>query len=485
MQKLLIVDDEKNMQAVLERMLTQDGLHVFTANNGKEAIKLVKKEQPQVVLMDMQMPEMDGMTAFKEIKKLDSKKLIIMMTGFGTTETAIEAMQLGAYDYVTKPFDIPKLKGVVDSALSASTLMEEVVTLTDKNESTKNVDLNVKSIIGMSEPMQNIYKSIGQVANSSVSVLITGESGTGKELISRALYHYSDRSDKPFLAINCAAIPENLLEAELFGYEKGSFTGADERKIGKFELCNGGTIFLDEIGDMPMHTQVKILRVLQEGEFERVGGSETLSTNVRIISATNKNLKEEIKKGNFREDLFYRLNVLQISVPSLRERKEDILDLVKYFLNRFNSEFGKNIVDIPKKYLDKLSSYSWPGNVRELENVIKRSVVTTVGDSLMLAADFHSVKNINEEPTTNNSHSAIFDENISLSELIDNTAETLLEKTLALPDDNPNRESLLEQLEKPLIIKANAKLKGNQVKIAKLLGITRNTLRNRLEKYNS
>jgi len=484
MQRILIVDDEKNFQIALERLLAKDDLEIFKALNGKEAIKLFKKVNPDVVIMDMQMPEMDGLKAFKEIKKINPKKLVIMMTAFGTTQTAIEAMQLGAFDYVTKPLDIPKTQGIVNSALSASALMGEVVELTDVSKKDEKIDLSVKSIIGMSEPMQDIYKKIGQVANSSVSVLITGESGTGKELIARALYHYSDRSDKTFLAINCAAIPENLLESELFGYEKGSFTGAEDRKIGKFELSNGGTIFLDEIGDMPMHTQVKILRVLQEKEFERVGGTEVLKTDVRIISATNKDLKEEIKKGNFREDLYYRLNVLQINVPSLAERKEDILDLVKYFLKRFNFEFGKNITEIPKKSLDILTSYNWPGNVRELENVVKRSVVTTVGTSLMLPPDFQYVGNINDEDDQGFSNKAIFDNEISLEKVIDSAAELILEKVLALPDEDENRQNLLSKIERSMIEKSSKKLNGNQVRISKLLGITRNTLRNRLELYN-
>jgi len=483
MQKLMIVDDEKNMQAALERLLQREELTILKASNGKEAVKIAKKESPNVILMDMQMPEMDGFTAFKEIKKISPKQLVIMMTGFGTTETAIQAMQIGAYDYVTKPFDIPKIQGIVNNALNASLLMDEVVKLSDDTDNNKNIDLSVKSIIGMSEPMQEIYKQIGQVANSSVSVLINGDSGTGKELIARALYHYSDRADKQFLAVNCAAIPENLLESELFGYEKGSFTGATDRKIGKFELCNGGTIFLDEIGDMPLHTQVKILRVLQEKEFERVGGTEVISSDVRVLSATNKDLKEAIQNGTFREDLFYRLNVVQINIPSLAERKEDITDLVKYFLKRFNFEFGKSIADIPTKSLTTLINHSWPGNIRELENVIKRSVVTTVGNSLILPNDFLDIKSSKIATTPGLNNKDALDSTISLEAIIESSSEILLEKILSLPENDKNRQNLLSQIEKSLILKANEKLKGNQVKISKLLGITRNTLRSRLEQF--
>lgn len=329
MHKILLVDDEKNMLAMLERVLKKDDIEILKASSGKEAVKIVKKEQPHLVVMDLQMPEMDGITAFTEMKKIAPKQLVIMMTGFGTTNTAIEAMKLGAYDYITKPFDPPKMQEVVESALKASELMNEVVTLDDVVEA-KDVNLNVRSIIGMSGRMQDVYKKIGQISGSSIPVLLIGESGTGKELVARAVYHNSNRNNKPFLAINCAAIPDTLLEAELFGYEKGAFTGAVERRIGKFEQCNGGTIFLDEIGDMPMQTQAKILRVLQEHELERVGGTEIIKVDVRIISATNKDLKKQIIDGKFREDLFYRLNVIQIDLPALRERVQDIPDLIRY-----------------------------------------------------------------------------------------------------------------------------------------------------------
>lgn len=482
MHKILLVDDEKNMLAMLERVLKKDDTEILKAVSGKEAIKLVKKEQPHLVIMDLQMPEMDGITAFTEIKKIAPKQLVIMMTGFGTTNTAIEAMKLGAYDYITKPFDPPKMQEVVTSALKASELMNEVVTLDDVVEA-KDVNLNVRSIIGMSPKMQEVYKKIGQISGSSIPVLLIGESGTGKELVARAVYHNSNRNNKPFLAINCAAIPDTLLEAELFGYEKGAFTGAVERKIGKFEQCNGGTIFLDEIGDMPMQTQAKILRVLQEHELERVGGTETIKVDVRIISATNKDLKKQIAENKFREDLFYRLNVIQVDLPSLRERTQDVPDMIRYFLKRFNYEFGKNISEIPKKTLDQLMAYHWPGNVRELENIIKRAVVTTIGKTLKV--DFtHIAAPLTENPVAQ-------EEPVDLShggsfvELLDSMAEAMLERMLALPDSDPLRTDLMGKLEKLLILKTLDKLKGNQVQTAKLLGITRNTLRSRIDQYGA
>ena len=488
MAKILIVDDDKNMLGMLERTISQknESLEILKASDGKEAIKQVKKEQPQVVLMDIQMPDMDGLAAFAEIKKIVPKQLVIIMTGHGTTDTAIEAMKSGAYDYITKPFDSRTLLELLEAALHASEMMNEVVVIEDA-VNIKDINLNVRSIIGLSPKMQEVYKKIGQIAGTSVPVLLIGDSGTGKELVARAIYHNSNRNNKPFLAINCAAIPETLLEAELFGYEKGSFTGANERKIGKFELCNGGTIFLDEIGDMPTSIQAKILRVLQEGELERVGGTETLKVDVRIISATNKDLKKLIEENKFREDLYYRLNVIQINLPSLCERKEDIADIVSYFLKRFNYEFGKNISEIPKKSMEALLEYDWPGNVRELENIIKRAVVTTTGKILQLDMSHttHTDTQTAPEALEDKLFTQVTDPNHSFADLLDSVAESLLEKMLLLPDADPDRIDLFGKLEKLLILKALKKLNDNQVQTAKLLGITRNTLRSRIDEYKS
>lgn len=484
MTKILIVDDEKNLLDSLERLLQGEGIQILKASNGKEALKIVKKETPNVVVMDMQMPEMDGMTAFKEIKKVSPKQLVIMMTGSGTTDTAIEAMKIGAYDYVTKPFDIPKMQGVVQAAIRASFLVNEVVTI--DTFPIKETGSGTKAIIGKSPAMLNVYKTIGQISGSDVPALLIGQSGTGKELVARAIYQNSSRINKPFLAINCAAIPDTLLESELFGYEKGAFTGANERKIGKFEQCNGGTIFLDEIGDMPMQTQAKILRVLQEHELERLGGNEIIKVDVRIISATNKDLKKQIELGKFREDLFYRLNVVLITLPPLKDRKEDITELIAYFLKRFNNEFGKKITEIPKETMEKLKNYSWPGNVRELENVIKRAVVMSVGSTLNVYFSEDKGFDLNTAPEISESQKSIssLDTAKNLADFLEESGEILLEKILSLPDDHKDREDLLGKLEKILIKKSINKLKGNQVKISKILGITRNTLRSRIAEFN-
>ena len=497
MPKVLLVDDEKNMLLTLERILKSkdDSIEILKASDGKEAIKQVKKESPQVVLMDIQMPNMDGLSAFAEIKKINPKQLVIMITGYDTKDTAIESMKEGAYDYITKPFDSNALLSVVNAALHASDMMNEVVEI-ENATNIKDINLNVRSIIGLSPKMQEIYKKIGQIAGSSVPVLLIGDSGTGKELVARAIYHDSNRNSKTFLAINCAAIPETLLEAELFGYEKGSFTGAAERKIGKFELCNGGTIFLDEIGDMPMSLQAKILRVLQEHELERVGGTETIKVDVRIISATNKDLQKLIAENKFREDLYYRLNVIQFNIPNLKERikertdkRDDLKDLVIYFLRRFNYEFGKNISGIPESAWEKLYAYDWPGNVRELENIIKRAVVTTTGKILQLDMSHTTAMAVvpkAEAPEPEQEFfSQAFDQQKTQADLIETISDALLEKTLLLPEGDPNREDLISKLEKSLIIKALKKMDDNQVQTAKLLGITRNTLRSRIAEYGN
>lgn len=474
------MDDEKNFRNILGRTIKESGIsniEICEAENAGEAMTLVAQESPHVVLMDIQMPGTSGLEAFKKMREANPKLIVVMMTGAGTTDNAIESMKLGAFDYITKPFEQNKIKETINKAFAAGMLMEETVTFSEAAETGK---LAARTIVGMSRPMQEIYKTIGQVAGSTVPVLITGESGTGKELVARAIYNYSSRKDRPFLAINCSAIPETLLESELFGYEKGAFTGAVERRIGKFEQCHGGTIFLDEIGDMPVVTQAKILRVLQEGEFERVGGTETIKVNVRVISATNRDLVAFIREGRFREDLYYRLNVVNIKIPSLRERPEDIADMVKYFLNRFNNEFGKGITDIPQRTMDQLMHYSWPGNVRQLENTIKRAVVMTVGNTLQV------------DSLTDASGTAVIAESapvrvsladLSFEDVLVRTQEELLAKVLALPENDANKENVLSRIEEVLIRRTLAAFNGNQVRTARLLGITRNTLRSRMAEF--
>ena len=375
MQKILVVDDEADIRRAFRRNLEGPELQVVEAGDGTEAIRVIAQEQPDLVCMDIRMGGTNGLQTLRKLRELNPKLLIIMMTAYGTTQTAIEAMKLGAYDYILKPFEVPKLKALIEAGLKAARDMKQVVSyqpLLDKED-------YAEGIVGKSEPMQQVFKLIGQVSQSDATVLITGESGTGKELVARAIYHHSARAGQPFMAINCAAIPEQLLESELFGHEKGAFTGANDRRIGKFEQCDKGTIFLDEIGDMPLSTQTKILRVLQNGEFQRVGGNQTIAIDVRVIAATNKEPERQVAEKKFREDLYYRLNVVRIHLPPLRERREDIAVLVDYFLQK--SGKVKGIAPAAAALLQK---HTWPGNVRELENVMQRAIVVARGDRILL-----------------------------------------------------------------------------------------------------
>src|SRR6266850_1602887 len=331
MSKLLLIDDEADVQYSFQRIFNSPEIELTTASSGEEGLKLIPKLKPDLVIMDVRMGGITGLETLRRIRQMDSKLLVILMTAYSTTQTAIEAIKLGAYDYMLKPFDVPKLKDIVFNALKAARDMKQVVSYQPLLEQ-EDYELG---IVGRSEAMQQVFKLIGQLAASDATALITGESGTGKELVARAIYHHSNRSEQPFLAVNCAAIPEQLLESELFGHERGAFTGATLQRIGKFEQCNMGTLFLDEIGDMTPATQTKILRVLQSGTFERVGGNTPLKVDVRIIAATNKPLEEAVAARQFREDLFYRLNVVRIHIPPLRERREDIRLLVNYFLKKF------------------------------------------------------------------------------------------------------------------------------------------------------
>src|SRR5213593_1453555 len=334
MSKLLLIDDEADVQYSFRRIFDSPEVELATASSGEEGLKLIPKFKPDLVLMDIRMGGMNGLETLRRIRQIDSKLLVILMTAYGTTQTAIEAMKLGAYDYLLKPFDVPKLKEVIANALKAARDMKQVVSYQPLLE-TEDYELG---IVGRSEPMQQVFKLIGQLAASDATALITGESGTGKELVARAIYHHSNRNQQAFLTVNCAAIPEQLLESELFGHERGAFTGATLQRIGKFEQCNLGTIFLDEIGDMTPATQTKILRVLQSRTFERVGGNVSIEADVRVIAATNKPLEQAVATGQFREDLFYRLHGVRIHMPPLRERQGDIPLLTKYILNKVARE---------------------------------------------------------------------------------------------------------------------------------------------------
>jgi two-component system nitrogen regulation response regulator GlnG len=473
MDKVLLVDDEADVQYSFRRIFDSPEIELTTAGSGEDALKVIPKSKPDLVIMDVRMGGMTGLETLRRIRQLDARLPVIMMTAYGTTQTAIEAMKLGAYDYLLKPFEVPKLKEIVFGALKAARDMKQVVSYQPLLES-EDYDVGV---VGRSEGMQKVFKLIGQLAASDATALITGESGTGKELVARAIYHHSNRSDKPFLAINCAAIPENLLESELFGHEKGAFTGATNQRIGKFEQCNGGTIFLDEIGDMTLGTQTKILRVLQNGTFERVGGNQPVQVNVRVIAATNKPLEEAVSRKEFREDLFYRLNVVRVQIPPLRDRRDDIRLLVNYFLRKFAQQQKQAPKSISPESLALLEKFHWPGNVRELENVIQRALVVAKGVAI-LPADLPAEITRETHPAaspapskTENAPTQPADELASLSQALFRWAR------------NHKDQPLLPLVERELVVQALAETKGNQVQAAKMLGITRATLRKRVAKF--
>ncbi len=370
MKTVLIVDDERNIRDSLGAVLRDEGFDVVFSESAEEAISEISKDEIDVVLLDVWLPGMDGIAALREIKKTSPSLPVIMITGHGTVETAVKATKLGAYDFLEKPLSIEKVLLSVDHALEQARLAEE-------NRELKEAGAKKYLIIGNSGIMEGLKNDIRKVAASNAGVLITGENGTGKELVARNIHLFSLRSDKPFVAVNCAAIPEELIESELFGHERGAFTGAVSAKKGRFDMADKGTLFLDEIGDMSTKTQAKILRILEEKSFERVGGTLRRSVDVRVVAATNKNLEEEIKKGNFREDLYYRLNVIPFRVPALRERKGDIPVFVRHFLNEFSLETGRGAHTIGGEALAFFMSYDWPGNVRELRNLIERLVIMT------------------------------------------------------------------------------------------------------------
>ncbi|OYV83344.1 MAG: Fis family transcriptional regulator, partial [Planctomycetia bacterium 21-64-5] len=378
MPRLLVIDDEPNVLYSLQKSLTSSTLEVLTAKTGKEGVDRVVDSLPDAVIVDVRLPDMSGLDAYDRIRQIDPRLPVIVITAFAKTETAIEAMRRGAFEYLLKPVDFRRLREVVAKALEVSHLSHVPAVISEEEPTDSPAD----RIVGNAPAMQEVYKAIGRVAPQDVTVLIVGESGTGKELVARSIYHYSRRSQGPFLAINCAAIPENLLESELFGHERGAFTGADQRRIGKFEQVSGGTIFLDEIGDMSSATQAKVLRLLQEQRFERVGANDTIQTDVRVIAATNKNLTDLVEQGRFRQDLFYRLNGFTLTLPSLRERRDDIPLLIEHFLRLFNRELGKNVRSVTADARRLLETHDWPGNVRELQSALKFALLHATGEVL-------------------------------------------------------------------------------------------------------
>ncbi|HTL66407.1 MAG TPA: sigma-54 dependent transcriptional regulator [Lacunisphaera sp.] len=376
---ILVVDDDAEVRYSLNRVLSSRHYKVVEAANGEEGVAAVKRQPPDVVLLDNRMTGMTGLETLQHIRAANPKQLVILMTAYGTAQTAIEAMKYGAFDYVVKPFDPAKVIALVESALSTQADIRSAGGV----QPVINSEEHKEGIVGASAAMQQVFKIIGQVTTSDVTVMITGESGTGKELVARSIHRHSHRSNKPFVAVNCSAIPESLIESELFGHERGAFTGATAQRLGKFEVCDGGTIFLDEIGDMTATTQTKILRVLQEGEIQRVGSSETLKVNVRVIAATNKDLEALVKAKEFREDLYYRLNVVRLRLPPLRERVEDVPQIVDFFLQNLAKAKKTKARKVSPEALAILCRHNWPGNVRELENMIYRSAVIAQGDAIL------------------------------------------------------------------------------------------------------
>ncbi|HEX9974463.1 MAG TPA: sigma-54 dependent transcriptional regulator [bacterium] len=463
MKKILIVDDEESVRYSFERFLNEPEYQVVTAKNGAEALSKYAEQPFDLVVLDIRLPDMSGLEVLTKIKSVDPRAVALMITAYGTTDLAIETTKQGAYDYILKPFDIPAMKKVIEEALNCSLLMRTQVVI-EANDKTETGD----RIIGNSPVMQEVYKMIGRVAGSDVNILLRGESGTGKELVARAIYQHSSRSQRHFLEVNCAAIPETLLESELFGYEKGAFTGANRRKIGKFEQANAGTIFLDEIGDMTLSTQSKILRVLQEGSFEHLGGEQTIHVDVRVVAATNRNLEKAIEEGNFREDLYYRIKVITITLPPLRLRDQDIPELVNYFLDKHCASLKKDRISISNEALEQMQSYHWPGNIRELENVIRRAIVLCKGNVITEDLVIEEFQTSTELAITDTEKMALFP---NWKEYISRYKGKLYEKVIS-----ETEKILLEQVLK--------ETEGNQVQAAKILGISRFTLRDRLEKYN-
>jgi nitrogen regulation protein NR(I) len=377
MQRVLIIDDEPNVLYSFGKALRSSTLEVLTAETAADGLRQVRESKPDTVILDVRLPDMSGLDALDEILAIDSRLPVIVVTAYSSSETAIEAMRRGAMEHFPKPVDVHQLQAAVAKALELSRL-QHVPAIFGNSDDQPPGD----RIVGRSEAMQEVYKGVGRVAAEDVTVLILGETGTGKELIARAIYHYSHRADQPFLAINCAALPDTLLESELFGHERGAFTGAERQRIGKFEQAHGGTIFLDEVGDMSVATQAKVLRVLQDGSFQRVGGSKTIQADVRVLAATNQNLDTKIDSAEFRQDLLYRLNGFTVHLPPLRDRREDLPDLVQYFLGVANRQVNKPAFSISSKTMELLQHYDWPGNVRELQSVIKYSVVHAVSDTI-------------------------------------------------------------------------------------------------------
>jgi len=455
---ILVIDDERSMRELLDVLLSKEGYEITCAESGRKAISLVEKKDFDLLLCDIKLGDISGIDVLRAAKKKNQNIVVIMISAYASTETAVEAMNEGAYDYVPKPFNNNELKETISNALELKTIDQEKKLIDDELKKQLHFDM----IIGNSPAMMHVYNLIRQVAKTKTSILVTGESGTGKELIARAIHDESDRSDKPFIVINCGGIPETLMESELFGHKKGSFTGSTQDKKGLFEVADKGTVFLDEIGDLSIHLQVKLLRVVQERAFKPVGGNEDISVDIRIISATNKELANEVIEGRFREDLFYRLNVIEIKLPPLRERKSDLRVLAQHFLEKYSSEMGKKITKISSYAINLLNNYSFPGNIRELENLMERSVAITDTNIILpdsLAISMHKRRRFVE---------GVKGRRFDLNDV---------EKGVSL-------DTILEDLERVYIMRALEFSGGDKIKAAELLGINARSMRYRLDKLD-
>jgi two-component system nitrogen regulation response regulator GlnG len=461
MPTLLVVDDEPSILHAFRRAFREPEFTLRTAATGAEMGEQLLAHRPDVVVLDVRLPDASGLEGFEQVRRCDARIPVILVTGHGTTDLAIEAMKRGAYDYLLKPLELRQLRELIARACASSRLMQVKALVPDDQPDHGAADV----LVGRCPAMQQVYKAIGRVASQDVTVLIRGESGTGKELVARALYQHSRRAERPFLAINCAAIPENLLESELFGHEKGAFTGAERRRIGKFEQCNGGTVFLDEVGDMTPLTQTKVLRLLQEQHFERVGGSETIRTDVRVIAATNKDLEREVAAGRFRRDLYFRLNVFGITLPALRERGDDLGLLVDYYLKRFGRELDRAVYEVPEQTRAALARYPWPGNVRELQSVLKQALLQMRGSVLL--PEFLPSTVLQGQGAGERSESGPLDWDGFIRQRLEAGAQDLYAESLAL-------------LERQLLTRVLQHTGGNQVQAARILGITRGSLRTKI-----
>jgi two-component system nitrogen regulation response regulator GlnG len=474
MPTLLVIDDDESILYAFREVFKGPAVTLVTAGSAAEGLKIVSRRRPDAVILDISLPDMSGLEAYRRVREADAKVPVIFITAHGTTDTAIEAMKLGAFDYLLKPLELDELCPLVERAFEIGRQMRVPAVVADEEPTAESSDV----LVGRCPAMQKVYKQIGRVAPQDVTVLILGESGTGKELVARAIYHHSLRSAAPFLAINCAAIPETLLESELFGHEKGSFTGADRKRIGKFEQCSGGTLFLDEIGDMTPLTQTKILRVLQEQRFERVGGNETIQTNVRVIAATNRDLEQMVSAETFRSDLYYRLSVFTIQLPPLRERSGDVPLLVEHFVRRFSRELGKDVQSVSPEVLELLQHIPWPGNLRELQSVMKQALLEAAGPVLL--ADFLPPALRGDAPartiSTPGAASANQDQNpISAPEI-----DQFITDCLQASSENLHHE-LMTLVERHLIARVLQHTDGNQFQAARILGIDRGSLRSKIQ----